>query len=110
MKQLMAGLCLCALGCTRPVVNAVASVPADAGQRAAVVALPPVDAGSPPHDAIVRFVAIGDTGKGNADKATIVAAMQALGFHPADDNEADALALLRWAVAQHPKPEGDSNG
>lgn len=50
------------------------------------------------------------TGKGNADKATIVAAMQALGFHPADDNEADALALLRWAVAQHPKPEGDSNG
>lgn len=70
MKQLMAGLCLCALGCTRPVVNAAASIPADAGQRAAVVALPPVDAGSPHHDTIVRFVAIGDTGKGNADQHT----------------------------------------
>ncbi len=40
------------------------------------------------------------TGKGNADKAAMVAAMQALGFTPADDNEADALALLRWALAQ----------
>jgi Holliday junction resolvasome RuvABC endonuclease subunit len=38
------------------------------------------------------------TGKGNADKAAMVAAMQALGYAPADDNEADALALLRWAL------------
>ena len=29
----------------------------------------------------------------------MVAAIEALGFHPADDNEADALALLCWALA-----------
>ena len=40
------------------------------------------------------------TGKGNADKAAMVAAMRALGHAPADDNEADALALLHWAIAQ----------
>jgi Holliday junction resolvasome RuvABC endonuclease subunit len=40
------------------------------------------------------------TGKGNADKAAMVAAAQARGFTPADDNEADALALLEWARAQ----------
>jgi len=38
------------------------------------------------------------TGKGNADKAAMVAAMKARGFHPADDNEADALALLLWST------------
>jgi Holliday junction resolvasome RuvABC endonuclease subunit len=37
------------------------------------------------------------TGKGNADKAAVMAAVRALGFDPADDNEADALALLHWA-------------
>lgn len=42
------------------------------------------------------------TGRGNADKAAMVAAMQAAGFAPADDNEADAQALLRWAMAQDP--------
>ena len=40
------------------------------------------------------------TGKGNADKASVIAAVKALGFAPADDNEADALALLHWAIAQ----------
>ena len=39
------------------------------------------------------------TGKGNADKQAVIAAVQALGFAPADDNEADALALLHWAIA-----------
>lgn len=34
------------------------------------------------------------TGKGNAPKAAVIAAMQARGFDPTDDNEADALALL----------------
>jgi hypothetical protein len=34
------------------------------------------------------------TGKGNADKVAVIAAAQARGFTPADDNEADALALL----------------
>ena len=38
------------------------------------------------------------TGKGNADKAAVIAAVRALGFKPADDNEADALALLDWAL------------
>lgn len=40
------------------------------------------------------------TGKGNADKAAVIAAVRRLGFDPKDDNEADALALLDWALAQ----------
>jgi Holliday junction resolvasome RuvABC endonuclease subunit len=39
------------------------------------------------------------TGKGNAGKADVIAAMVAAGFNPKDDNEADALALLRCAMA-----------
>ncbi|MGH6902128.1 MAG: crossover junction endodeoxyribonuclease RuvC, partial [Geminicoccaceae bacterium] len=38
------------------------------------------------------------TGKGNADKDAVIAAVRALGFDPGDDNEADALALLDWAL------------
>ena len=38
------------------------------------------------------------TGRGNADKAAMIAAARARGFRPADDNEADALAALVWAV------------
>ncbi len=38
------------------------------------------------------------TGKGNANKAAMIAAMRARGFAPADDNEADALALLLWTT------------
>ena len=38
------------------------------------------------------------TGKGNASKADMTAAMRARGFSPTDDNEADALALLGWAL------------
>ena len=34
------------------------------------------------------------TGKGNAPKNDVIAAMQARGFKPEDDNDADALALL----------------
>jgi hypothetical protein len=41
------------------------------------------------------------TGKGNAGKADMISAMQALGHQPVDDNEADALALLGWALNQH---------
>jgi hypothetical protein len=37
-------------------------------------------------------------GKGNADKDAMIAAVRALGFDPADDNEADSLALLDWAL------------
>ena len=38
------------------------------------------------------------TGKGNAGKADMIVAMRARGFSPTDDNEADALALLGWAL------------
>ena len=38
------------------------------------------------------------TGKGNADKAAVIAAVRARGFLPADDNEADAIAILLWAI------------
>ena len=49
-----------------------------------------------PVGAIKRHIA----GKGNADKAAVIDAVRKLGFQPADDNEADALALLDWAIAQ----------
>jgi hypothetical protein len=38
------------------------------------------------------------TGKGNAPKAAMIAAARARGFSPADDNEADAIAILFWAI------------
>jgi hypothetical protein len=38
------------------------------------------------------------TGKGNADKAAVIAAVRARGYSPADDNEADAIAILLWAL------------
>ncbi|WP_299363825.1 hypothetical protein [uncultured Paracoccus sp.] len=38
------------------------------------------------------------TSKGNAPKAAMIAAARARGFSPADDNEADAIALLLWAI------------
>ena len=37
-------------------------------------------------------------GKGNAGKAAVMAAVRARGFHPSDDNEADAIAILLWAM------------
>ena len=37
-------------------------------------------------------------GKGNASKHEVIAAMRARGFEPADDNEADAIAILLWAL------------
>ena len=38
------------------------------------------------------------SGKGNADKQAVIAAMRERGFEPADDNEADAIAILLWAL------------
>ena len=38
------------------------------------------------------------TGKGNASKTEIMDAMRSLGHQVTDDNEADALALLHWAL------------
>jgi hypothetical protein len=50
--------------------------------------------GGVPVGTIKKFA----TGRGNADKAAMIAAVRARGYHPADDNEADALALLLWAI------------
>lgn len=47
-----------------------------------------------PVGTIKRHIA----GKGNADKAAVIAAIRARGYRPADDNEADALAILLWAI------------
>ena len=41
------------------------------------------------------------TGKGNAGKPLMIAAMQGLGYNPADDNEADALALLHLSIKKY---------
>ena len=38
------------------------------------------------------------TGKGNASKLEVTRAVKALGHHPKDDNEADALSLLHLVV------------
>lgn len=38
------------------------------------------------------------TGKGNAAKESVMAAARARGFGPADDNDADAIAILLWAI------------
>jgi hypothetical protein len=38
------------------------------------------------------------SGKGNAGKDAVIAAVRARGFKPADDNEADAIALLLWVI------------
>jgi hypothetical protein len=48
-----------------------------------------------PVGTIKRFA----TGKGNADKAAMIAAIEARGFRPTDDNEADAVALVLWTMA-----------
>ncbi len=40
------------------------------------------------------------TGKGNADKATMIEMARMHGFNPKDDNEADALALLHLKLAK----------
>ena len=55
-------------------------------------------AGAPPDISCIdphRYAIV----KGNADKAALIAAIQVRGFRPADDNEADAIALLLWAIA-----------
>jgi hypothetical protein len=38
-------------------------------------------------------------GKGNAKKEDVVEAMRARGFNPSGADEADALAILHWAIA-----------
>ncbi|MDP2434002.1 MAG: hypothetical protein Q8O33_18570 [Pseudomonadota bacterium] len=55
------------------------------------------------HDIPYQGVPVGTikkhaTGKGNAGKADMIAAATARGHTPVDDNEADALALLHFAI------------
>jgi Holliday junction resolvasome RuvABC endonuclease subunit len=55
------------------------------------------------HDIPYQGVPVGTikkhaTGKGNASKDDMIAAMRRKRYMPADDNEADALALLHWAI------------
>lgn len=50
-----------------------------------------------PVGTIKRFIA----GKGNADKPAVMTAVRARGFQPADDNEADAIAILLWSLETH---------
>ena len=40
------------------------------------------------------------TGKGNSNKQAVIEAVRARGFRPADDNEADAIAILLWAAGK----------
>lgn len=47
-----------------------------------------------PVGTIKRFIA----GKGNADKGAVIDAVRLRGFAPVDDNEADAIAILLWAI------------
>ena len=41
------------------------------------------------------------SGRGNAPKQAMIAAAIARGYAPADDNEADAIAILHWAIETH---------
>ena len=55
------------------------------------------------HDIAYEGVPVGTikrhvTGKGNASKQAVIEAVRALGHEPEDHNEADALALLHWAI------------
>ncbi|CAH2606192.1 Phage related protein (plasmid) [Rhodovastum atsumiense] len=46
----------------------------------------------------VQTIKIHAAGSGNASKDAVIAAVRAAGHEPGDDNEADALALLRLTV------------
>jgi len=48
-----------------------------------------------PVGTIKQFI----TGKGNSDKATVMAAVRSRGYSVKDDNEADAVAILLWAIS-----------
>ena len=54
--------------------------------------------GVPYQGVPVGTIKLHATGKGNAPKEAMITAARARGFSPADDNEADAIALLIWAI------------
>ena len=54
-----------------------------------------------PYDArSVQAIKIFSAGKGNADKAAVITAVEGWGFRPKNDNEADALALLHLRLSE----------
>lgn len=57
------------------------------------------DRGIPYHGVPVGTIKKFATGKGNADKITMINAARALGFSPPDDNAADALHLMRYVLS-----------
>lgn len=63
-----------------------------------------------PVGTIKKFI----TGKGNAGKKDVIRAVKDLGYYPHDDNEADALAIMFYALKQErdqePKPAAGFKG
>ncbi|MDA9163545.1 hypothetical protein N9N97_01545 [Rickettsiaceae bacterium] len=62
------------------------------------------------HDIPYQGVAVGTikkhiAGKGNASKQEVINAVKLKGFKPIDDNEADALALLDFALTTYHREE-----
>jgi hypothetical protein len=51
----------------------------------------------PVHSATLKKFA---TGSGRADKGVMIQKAKELGFNPIDDNEADAIHLLRFAIKE----------
>lgn len=56
------------------------------------------DHGIPYQGVAVATIKRFATGRGNADKQAMIAAVRQRGFEPVDDNEADAIAILLWAL------------
>jgi Holliday junction resolvasome RuvABC endonuclease subunit len=54
--------------------------------------------GVPYQGVPVGTIKLHATGKGNAPKQAMIDAARARGYSPADDNEADAIAILHWAL------------
>jgi hypothetical protein len=54
--------------------------------------------GMPYQGVPVGTIKLHATGKGNAPKQAMIDAARARGYSPADDNEADAIAILHWAL------------
>ena len=54
--------------------------------------------GIPYQGVPVGTIKLHAAGKGNAPKQAMIDAARERGFSPADDNEADAIAILLWAI------------
>lgn len=52
----------------------------------------------PYEGATVQAIKIAVTGKGNSNKEAVITAVVRMGYDPKDDNEADAIALMTWAL------------